>query len=109
MLQPLQNDFVRGTEGQRIAFRRGDPPQGIVLQRLRLALGQNRMKQGQMDSEIGIFVGHFHENIPGDNGHRQLLTAFPDKGLFPGFAGLHFSADKLPQKSPGLVSRALTS
>ena len=54
------------------------------------------MKQGQMDSEIGILVGHFHEYIPGDNGHRQLLTAFPDKGLFPGFAGLHFSADKLP-------------
>ena len=109
MLQPLQNDFVRGTEGQRIAFCRGDPPQGIVLQRLRLALGQNRMKQGQMDSEIGLLVGHFHEYILGDNGHRQLLTAFPDKGLFPGFAGLHFSADKLPQKSPSLMSRALTS
>ena len=109
MLQPIQNDFVSGTEGQRIAFRRGDPPQGIVFQWLRLALGQNRMKQGQMDSEIGILVGHFHEYILGDNGHRQLLTAFPDKGLFPGFAGLHFSADKLPQKSPSLMSRALTS
>ena len=60
-----------------------------------------------MHRQVGIFMGHIHEYFPHVQRDGQFLLALPDKGLPLCLARLHLAANKLPQKAPGLVGRAL--
>ena len=79
-----------------------------MLQLLRLALCDFRMKERQMDGQIGVFMHNLHENRADCDRNAELLPTFADERRFLCLSLLHLAADKFPQKPSCFICRTLT-
>ena len=105
--EPGEDFLVRRTEGVFAGLLRQDPAYGVMLQKLRLAAFDLRVKERQMDREIRIGMRQFHIRLADTHEYIEFLPAFTPKRRLSGFARLDFSADKFPKQSACFMRRTL--
>ena len=96
-LNTLQNFRISRTEVILGNFRRGDPPEIIVLQQLGNACCNGAVIETQMNREIRVYMIQLHKKRMGRDCNAQFFPAFPDQRLRLCFPGLDLAAYKFPQ------------
>lgn len=103
IFQLSQNLYVRGTEIVKGDLLSPYPADVVMLKLTRYTLRDFRVKEGEVNADVGISVFNLREYAAHGDSDAKLFAALAHQSLLLRLARFHLAADKLPEQAARLL------